>query len=51
MCGIRTAESGFIGENAAEVPEKGVCAALEQQNQVFLGKMLEKCRRWGYVRH
>ena len=51
MCGIRTAESGFFGENAEEVPEKRVCAAPEQQNQVLLGKMLEKCRRKGYVRH
>ena len=31
MCGIRTAESGFMGENAEGVPEKGVCAALDQQ--------------------
>ena len=31
MCGIRTAESRNMVENAEEVPEKGVCAALEQQ--------------------
>ena len=51
MCGIRTAESGFIVENAEVEPEKGVCAALEQQNQVLLWKMLKECRRKGYVRH
>ena len=51
MCGIRTAESSFIGENAEEVPEKGGCAAPEQQNQEIWWKMLKKCRRKGDVRH
>ena len=45
MSGIRTAETGYSGENAEEVPEMVLCPALEQQKQDILGKMLEKCRR------
>ena len=51
MCGIRTAESGFIGENAEGVPEMRASPAPEQQNQEIWWKMLKKCRRKGYVRH
>ena len=46
MSGVRTAETGYIGKNAGEVPEEVSCPALEQQKQVILGKMLKKCRRW-----
>ena len=46
MPGIRTAESHYLVGNAEVVPEMVVCAALEQQNPVILGKMLNECRRW-----
>ena len=45
MSGIRTAETGYIGENAGEVPEMMASPALEQQKRVILGKMLKECRR------
>ena len=41
MPGIRTAESRHIGGNAEVVPEMAASPALEQQNQVKLGKMLK----------
>ena len=46
ISGIRTAESGYIGENAEEVPGMVVSPASEQQNEVILGKMLKECRGW-----
>ena len=51
MSGIRTAETSYIGENAEIVPEEVSCPAPEQQKEEILRKMLEKCRRWYYVRH
>ena len=41
MSGIRTAETGYIGENAEGVPEMMASPALEQQKQVIPGKMLK----------
>ena len=45
MSGIRSAETGYSGENAEGVPEMVSCPALEQQKRVILGKMLKECRR------
>ena len=45
MPGIRTAESGYIEENAEAVPEMAASPALEQQNLIIWGKLLKQCRR------
>ncbi len=44
--------SGFASHDSAEpVPEKGASPALDQQNRVILGKMLNEYRRRGLPRH